>query len=206
MTFHGQERFDPELRSHLKEHWTMSLPLILLAIPSVVLGALLVTWVVYTQPGMFGGSVYIAPHLDVLAKMSAEYKGVWSDTWRAIFTWPFWLSLSGVYAAWVVTMRPPKAVMSRLSKLTWVRFVLVNQYGFDYFNKMVIARGTAAISRFFYKVIDLLIIDHWLVDGSGRYFTWASTILRRLQTGLLYHYVFVMIVFVLLFSVWLVFF
>lgn len=206
MAFHGPERFDPALRSHLREYWSMRIPLILLSIASVVLGFLLVGWVVYSQPGLFGQSITVAPKLNVLAEMSAGYKGAWPLTWHAVETWPFWLSLAGIISAWVVVMKPSRFMSYCFARCEWLRFVLVNQYGFDFFNKSIISRGSLFVSRFFYKCIDLVVIDDFFVNGSGRYFTRISAIFRRLQTGLLYHYIFVMILFVLIFSSWMVFF
>ena len=83
---------------------------------------------------------------------------------------------------------------------------MLRQYGFDAFNDIVIVRPAMKVSQFFYSVTDLMVIDNFLVNGSGRRMLKISNKLRRLQTGFLYHYVFVMIICILTFLVWMVFF
>ncbi|HAG61941.1 MAG: NADH-quinone oxidoreductase subunit L [Legionellales bacterium] len=206
MAFHGPERFDASLRAHLKEHWAMRIAMIGLAIPATFLGMLFVKQMVYEQPGLLGDSVTIFPQYNVLKIMAEHFHGVWSLTWHAIFTAPFWLSLSGVFFAWLTASSSEKWWFLLLERFDWLRRILLQRYWFDAFNEVVIVKPAMKISQFFYAVTDLIIIDDYCVNGSGRRTVWLSNILRRFQTGFIYHYVFVMIVCILAFLIWMVFF
>ncbi len=78
------------------------------------------------------------------------------------------------------------------------------KYGFDAFNWIVFVRGGRALANLFFRVGDLKVLDHFIVDGSGRNATRVARFMRRLQSGYLYHYVFVMILGLLAFLIWLV--
>jgi len=205
MAFHTKERMDEKLRSHLKEtHWTMLLPMVLLAIPSVVLGGLLVKKILYQTPGLLGTGIHIAPKYNVLAIMAKTFPGVMEDAVHSLKTLPFWFAFSGVFFAWFVVIVAPQLRTWFMRRFSWIYRSLVNQYGFDLFNDFVLARGTRKLANFFFNVGDLKILDHYVVDGSARNVTRVSKLVRRLQSGYLYHYAFVMIIGLLGFMVWLI--
>lgn len=205
MAFHSEEHTDLTLRSQIKEPgWSLRFPMLLLAIPSVILGFSIMGKALFDVPGLFGTSVYIAPGHDELRQFVSEYHNAWRYTAQFILSWPFWLAILGIVCAgFNVLVRPelPQLLQRRFPRL---HQILVNRYGFDAFNNRVFVRGGLSLSEFFYRVGDLKIIDGFFVEGSGRNTTRMSEILRRLQSGYLYHYVFVMIIGLLAFLIWLV--
>lgn len=206
LAFHTEERFDDHTRSHLREYWAMTIPLILLAIPSVILGMLLVGPMLYDTPTWLSKSVYIAPALNVLNEMREHYEGVLKYALESVTTFPFWFAISGVFSAWLFNVAKPEWPGVLKSKFKLLYLILVEKYGFDRFNDLVIVRGTRVISDFFYNIGDAKLLDAFIVNGSGRGVLRMSSIVRRLQTGYLYHYVLVMIVGLLAFLLWLLVF
>jgi NADH-quinone oxidoreductase subunit L len=204
LCFHTNERMDDHVKAHLKEYWIMLVPLILLAIPSTIIGALWVKNMLYANPTWFGNSITILAQHNVMAKLAAEFKGVVPYTLHAVKTLPFWFAFSGLIVAWVTCVLAPSIPKFLQEKLKWINFILVEKYGFDRFNDVVLVRGTRALSNFFYRFTDVVLIDDLMVNGSGRGVSRASAILRRLQSGFLYHYVLVMILGVLVFLLWMV--
>jgi NADH-quinone oxidoreductase subunit L len=205
MAFHTTEKMDEHTRTHLKEQWIMLFPLILLAIPSLLLGIFTVKPMLYDFPGYLGGSVTVLPQYNVLAAMSADFHGVWVEVMHAVYTLPFWFSIAGIFCAWLAVIALPQMAVFFRKYFSWLHRILVAQYGFDIFNNWIFVRGARRLSEFFYQVGDLKVIDSGMVDGSGRGVARISQLLRKLQSGYLYHYVFMMIVGLLGFLVWLVY-
>jgi len=203
LTFHTQERIDKEVKSHLKEHWVMLVPLILLAIPSIFLGGMIIYPILY-DPGLIGSGVYVAPQYNVLAKMAEEYHSIWKLVEDAFSHLPLWFAVSGVFGAWLTNVAMPQLPALIRKRLSLIYKVLAAKYGFDDFNQLVFVRGTRVVSQFFYYVGDLKIIDHHVVNASGRSVTRLSKLLRKAQSGYLYHYAFVMILGLLGFLIWMV--
>lgn len=206
MAFHTKERMSEELRSHLKEtHWTMMVPMILLAIPSVVLGAALAQSIIYSLvPGLLGKSIFVLPKYDVLSKLAAEYPGYLKQALDSVFTLPFWFAASGVFVAWLVVIPMPMIRDVLAKRLPILNKILVGQYGFDWLSEKAIVPGTQWFANLFFYTGDLKLLDDLIVNGSGRGINWISRVIRRLQSGYLYHYAFVMIVGLLGFLVWLI--
>ncbi len=204
MAFHTKEKMDEHTRSHLKEHWVMLFPLILLAIPSLLLGIFIVKPMLYDTPGFLGNSVTVLPQYNVLAQMGTQFHGVWHQIKDCIFTLPFWFSVSGIFCAWFMVIVAPQCQTFFAKRFSWIRRLFIAQYGFDIFNNWFFVRGGRAMSEFFFHTGDLKIIDAGMVDGSGRNVSRVSSLLRKLQSGYLYQYVFVMIVGLLGFLIWLV--
>ncbi|MCX7120878.1 MAG: NADH-quinone oxidoreductase subunit L [Gammaproteobacteria bacterium] len=205
MAFHTKERMDEHTRSHLKEHWIMVLPLILLAIPSLLLGLFITKQMLYSTPGFLGNSVFILPQYNVLATMTSQFHGVWDDIINCVHTSVFWFSLAGIFSAWFTVIAAPKLNGFFYKRLSWVRRLLEAQYGFDMFNDWLFVRGTRRMSEFFFRTGDLKIVDAGMVDGSGRGVSRISGFLRKLQSGYLYHYALIMIVGLLGILVWMVY-
>lgn len=205
MAFHTSEKMDEHTRTHLKEHPIMLFPLILLAIPSLLLGIFTVKPMLYDFPGYLGGSVTVLPQYNVLATMSADFHGVWNQVLHSVYTLPFWFSISGIFCAWLAVIALPQIGVFFRKYFSWLHRILVAQYGFDTFNNWVFVRGARRMSEFFYHIGDLKVIDSGMVDGSGRGVARVSQLLRKLQSGYLYHYVFIMIVGLLGFLIWLVY-
>ena len=194
MTFHGEERFDESTRSHLKEYPAMWIPLIVLAVPSLLLGGIYIVPMLFTSPGLLGSSVSVAPQHNVLLALKSHFHGVGSYALHAFQTLPFWLVVLGIVTAWYNTLVSSALPQWLSVRCSWLRMLLVEQYGFDRFNQWVFGNGARRLSAALLKYADIQMIDYTLVEGSGRHVTRLSALLRRMQTGYLYHYVLVMIV------------
>lgn len=205
MAFHTSEKMDEHTRAHLKEHGIMLFPLILLAIPSLLLGIFTVKPMLYDFPGYLGGSVTVLPQYNVLAIMGADFHGVWNQVLHSVYTLPFWFSISGIFCAWLAVIALPQIAVFFRKYFSWLHRILVAQYGFDMLNNWLFVRGSRRMSEFFYHIGDLKVIDSGMVDGSGRGVARISQLVRKLQSGYLYHYVFIMIVGLLGFLIWLVY-
>ncbi len=206
LAFHTSERMDKHTRDHLHEtSWVMTLPLILLAIPSVLLGGALAQKMLYSQPNLLGNSIYVNAQYDVLSRLGLEFPGIWRAISESFKHLPFWFAILGVFMAWFTCIQMPviRAVLAK--RLAAVRWVLLAKYGFDAFYKNVIVVSVRWVSEFFYRWTDRKLIDAWLVDGSGHNVSWLSQRLRRLQTGYLYHYAFVMMIGLLVLLCWFLF-
>lgn len=203
MAFHTKERMPDQIRRHLKEtDWTMMLPLIILAIPSVVLGALFVYSILYASPSLLGASIYISPKYDVLAEMSTTYRGVVQMTLHSVRTLPFWFAMAGIMMAWWMVIPMPYLCEIMAKRFSFLRRILIAQYGFDWLTNQCVVPCAQWLAKIFFQKGDLKLLDHWMVDGSGRSVNRISRFVRRLQTGYLYHYAFVMIIGLLGFLCW----
>jgi NADH-quinone oxidoreductase subunit L len=206
LAFHTQEKFAEPLRVHIKEHWVMLVPLIVLAIPSVILGGILVGPMLFQKPGLLGASIFVLPQNDVLAQIATTFQGAWHEAAQAVLHLPFWFALIGILLAWFNCCVMP-AIPAFLQKRFSIPFyILKEKYGFDQLNDLIFVRGGKALSNFLFHYTDVKILDNTIVNGSGRGVTAFSKWTRKLQTGYLYHYVFVMIIGLLGFLAWMFFF
>jgi NADH-quinone oxidoreductase subunit L len=193
LAFHTQERMEKHTREHLHETgWTMTLPLILLAIPSVILGFLIATPMLYSKTPVLANSIHIAPQYDVMKQLTEDFPGIWKAIVDSFQQLPFWLALAGVFCAWLTCIVAPKIRQVFTRIFSGVVFIWVHKYGFDAFYSGIIVPFVRGMSEFFYRWSDRKIIDSFAVDGSGKTISKISQYLRRLQTGYLYHYAFVM--------------
>lgn len=205
MAFHTEERMDEHTRSHLKEHWVMLIPLIILAIPSLLLGLFATKPMLYEAPGFLGNSITVLSQYNVLSGMGAHFTGVWAMIKDSVHTLPFWFSIIGIFSAWVSVVALPQINGFFYKRFSWVRAILTAQYGFDRFNDWIFVRGLKKMCEGFFHTGDMKIVDSTIVDGSGRNVTRLSRLLRRLQTGYLYHYLLMMVVGILVLMIWLVY-
>lgn len=204
--FHGKERMSPELKSELGEApWTMLLAQVALAIPAVFMGGAMIQSILYKVPGLLGKSIYVAPQYNVLGEMAHSFHGIWVMFGHAFETLPFWFAIAGIFMSWLCVLGWPAlaAGLQRWLKPLW--WILKKQYGFDALNNLVFVKGGINFSQFLFKYVDEMIIDGWFVNGTGRDVIWASKMLRRLQSGYLYHYVFVMVIGLVGLLVWMFF-
>lgn len=204
MTFHGKPRMDEHTREHLHESpWVITVPLILLAIPSIYTG-----WQ-YIEPMLFedyfGKAIFVLPEHDVVGHLKEEFHGVLSFIMHGAVSWPFWLAIAGIVSAWFLYLVRPDLPAKIQQRFKWIYIILDKKYGLDEFNAWVFAGGSRAIGKGLWKFGDVKIIDGFFVNGSARLVGWFSTFIRKIQTGYIYHYAFTMIigVFALLTFVWL---
>ncbi len=192
MTFHGRERMDEHTREHLHESpWVVTLPLVALAIPSIVIGWLTVDPVVFGD--LFASS--IAQGSDgPLAALGAQFHGPAAFVLHAFGSPAVYLALAGVATAWFLYVRRPELPDRIAARFARTYRLLVNKYYFDWFNENVIASGVRNLGTSLWKRGDETVIDGWLVNGSARAVAALSAVVRQVQTGYLYHYAFAMII------------
>ncbi|MBD3610687.1 MAG: NADH-quinone oxidoreductase subunit L [Gammaproteobacteria bacterium] len=193
MVFHGKERMDEHTRSHIHESpWVVTLPLIALAIPSVIIGA------VYVGPMLFGDffsdSILVSSEHDVLAKVGQGFTSWGGFILHGLQGPAVYLALGGAATAWYFYMKRPDIPGMFKQRLSIIYRVLENKYGFDDFNEKVFAGGSRKLGGFFWRVGDEKIIDGIIVNGTAQSVGWLASVLRHLQSGYLYHYAFAMIV------------
>jgi NADH-quinone oxidoreductase subunit L len=193
MTFHGKERMDEHTREHLHESpWVVTLPLVLLAIPSVVIGWPVVGSILFGN--YFGNAVYVAPAHDVLARLGEDYHGPWAFVQHGLGSPILGLAAAGVMLAWYLYLVRPELAEQLRVKAGGLYTLLVNKYYFDAFNEKVIAAGARALGTGLWRVGDVAIIDGAAVNGSARLVGWIANVARGIQTGYLYHYAFATII------------
>jgi NADH-quinone oxidoreductase subunit L len=192
MTFHGAPRMDHHTQEHLHESpWVVTGPLILLAIPSAVVGWLTVKPMLFG--GFFTGSIKVLPVNNVLARVGEEFHDPVSFLMGALISLPLGLAAAGVVAAWLFFLKNPAWADSAERRFKWLHTTLVEKYGFDWFNQNVIVAAARWLGGRLWNVGDQTLIDDGLVNGSARAVGWAGSVMRYAQSGYLYHYAFAMI-------------
>ena len=192
LVFHGEPRMDAGQRQHLHEApAVVTVPLIVLAIPSLILGALLIGPLLFGD--YFGAAIHVAAGHDVLAEIGADYQGAWAFTLEAFLHPPVWLALAGLLVSWWCYIKQPALPGRIAARLGLVGRILEKKYGFDDFNQIVFAAGSRALGRFLWRYGDLNLIDGLLVNGTARGVRRLAGVVRRAQSGYLYHYAFAII-------------
>jgi NADH-quinone oxidoreductase subunit L len=207
MTFHGPERFRdpaaPAHGAHPGEHAhgdphespaVVTVPLIALAIPSVLIGALTVVPVLFGE--YYGGSIFVVPANNVIARLGEEFAHpVWvSFALHGLFAPPFWLAVLGAVTAWLFFLRNPAWADRAQQRFSWLYRLLTQKYYFDWVNEKVIAPLTRGIGIGLWKGGDELLIDGALVNGTARSVSGFGSVLRLVQSGYLYSYAFWMMI------------
>ena len=219
LAFHGEERFRhaeahaagaPEEPGHDPTHghdgdphespWVVTVPLVLLAIPSLYSG-----WA-YVDPVLFGSyfgeSIAIAQQHTGLYTMTEEWHGPWAFVVHGVATLPFWLALAGIASAWFLYIRRsdlPAKISDRAGALYRL---LVNNYYIDRFNDWFFAGGFRRVGTLFSDVGDRSVIDGFFVNGSARLVGATSALVRQLQSGFVYQYAFAMVLGIVVFLFW----
>jgi NADH-quinone oxidoreductase subunit L len=205
--FHGKERFEvhgdghghDNHRNHVPHEspLVVTIPLVLLAIPSVCAGWL-IGYFVYGD--FFGKSIYIATVHPALAEMAEEFRGVVPMMLHALTALPFWLALAGAATAWYLYIARPEMAAVARRKAGVLVTILEEKYGFDRFNDWFFAGGARKFGGGLWHFGDVTVIDGLMVNGSARLVGWFAGMVRLVQSGFIYHYAFSMIigVFVLL--------
>ena len=223
LVFHGKERFDqnPDARqpgvhdghhghdSHHGHHdarphespWVVWVPLVLLAIPSVVIGFMTI------GPMLFGdvlkGAIFVdAKAHPAMAELASIFHGPMAMALHGLTTAPFWLALAGVVAAYYMYLVNPALPAAIKRHLMPLYTLLENKYYMDWFNENVLAAGARLLGRGLWKGGDQALIDGALVNGSARAVGALSRVLRTVQTGHLYSYALVMVLGIFVFLTW----
>ncbi|ASJ72315.1 NADH-quinone oxidoreductase subunit L [Granulosicoccus antarcticus] len=204
LVFHGKTRMDKHTEEHAKESpKVVTVPLILLAIPSLIIGALTVTAVVYGD--YFKDVIYVAPEHAVLEQLGEEYHGPLQFIIHAFNAPAVYIAAVGVATAFLFYILAPSIPTFLDSKLGFLRRILDNKYGFDDFNQAVFARGSVALGRQLWQKGDIKVIDGALVNGAANSVGWLAGISRNIQSGMLFHYAFAMILGLLAMLTWFLF-
>ena len=192
LVFHGESRMDKHTEEHVKESpKVITIPLILLAIPSVFAGLFIGSFVFGDY---FAESIYVAEHHQSVAKLAEHYHGIGSFFAHAFQGYAVYLAFAGIFCAWFLYMKQPQLAESLKQKLHIPYKVLSNKYGIDELYQTVFANGSRKIGAFCDSFGDRLLIDGLLVNGSAKIINWFSVKVRNIQTGYLYHYAFAMII------------
>nr|WP_315197558.1 NADH-quinone oxidoreductase subunit L [uncultured Aquabacterium sp.] len=224
LVFHGKENFHhkpfPGEHDHHDDHgddhghahdhtphespWVVTAPLLLLAIPSVVIGFLAI------EPMLFGDFLKSAIVVDAakhpaMAELAHHFHGATAMALHGFQTLPFFLALGGVVTAYVFYMVAPQIPAMFARVLRPLIVIGENKYFLDWFNENVLAAGARLLGRGLWKVGDVTLIDGLLVNGSAKLVGLIGSLTRLFQTGYLYHYALVMILGVFALMTWFVF-
>ena len=208
IVFHGKERW----REHHAEHghddahhhglspndnphespWVVTLPLILLAVPSVIIGALTIKPLLYGD--FFKDVIYVNHDIHpVMTKMAEEFHGVFGMVTHSLTSPVLYLAIAGVVVAWFLYVKAPSVPAKIQAACKPIYTLLDNKYYLDtlYFN--VFAKGSRKLGEFFWKVGDTMIIDNGIVNGSAKLVGAVAAQVRKAQTGFIYTYAAVMV-------------
>ena len=222
LVFHGKERYDQNPDAHHDDHhddhghhgdgkpheskWVVTLPLILLAIPSVIICFLTVDSMLFGD--FFKNVIFVDPRHPAMATYAHE----WTNTFHgavgfathAVMTLPFWLTVAGFAVAYFLYMMNNNVAASIRKALSPLVVILENKYFLDWINENIIARGARLLGVGLWKGADQGLIDGALVNGSWKVVGGIAAIARRLQSGYLYHYALMMILGVVALMTWFV--
>jgi len=201
LVFHGKERMDAHTREHLHEpSWVVTYPLIALAVPSVLIGAIALGPMLYHN--YFSAAVVVAEGRN--AFLVADYHGVFSFIIHGFEQPPVYLAFAGVLVAFLLYGKESRIPAQIQSAFSWLHKIFIEKYFADHFNEWFFAGGARNIGGLLWRIGDRNIIDGFMVNGSARSVGWFSEKLRYLQTGLLSQYAFAMLLGLLFFLVWFV--
>jgi NADH-quinone oxidoreductase subunit L len=172
--------------------WVVTLPLVLLAIPSVIAGAFLCDFLLFG--GYFKDTIVVLAQHPAMASVAKTWHGWMAYGLHAFVTVPFWLMIAGAVVAWYCYLINPKVPAAIQAKLKLLNCILENKYFFDWFYEQVIARGARMLGKGLWQQADRGLIDGLLVNGSAKVVGAIAAVTRRLQTGYIYHYAFAMII------------
>ncbi len=190
LVFHGEERMDAETKSHLHETpAVVTVPLIMLAIPSAIIGWFTVGPVLFGD--YFGDAIFVAEREGVVAH---DWHGSLALLQHAVMTPVFWLAAGGVFTAWFLYLKRPDIPETIKTRLSGVYNILDRKYYFDDLWINGFAAGGRAIGQFLWKKGDELIIDGILVNGTAKTVGRLAGVMRQIQTGYLYTYAFAMLI------------
>ena len=211
LVFHGKERYDQNPDAHHDHHddhqhddhghdshgphespWVVTVPLILLAIPSVVIGYMTIDPMLFGE--FFKDAIFVdADKHHVMHELADAFHGPVAMALHAVTTAPFWLALSGVVVSWYMYLINPAVPAAIGRALHPLVVILENKYFMDWINENILARGARALGNGLWKIGDRTLIDGLLVNGSWKLVGMVSSWTRKLQSGYLYHYALVMI-------------
>jgi len=222
LVFHGKERFDQNPDAHHGDHhdahghgdshssphespWVVTVPLVLLAVPSVLIGYFTIDSMLFGD--FFKGAIFVDHEKHaVMEELGHAFHGPWQMAVHSLTSAPFWLALAGVASSYYMYMVNPALPAAIKRNVMPIFNLLENKYYLDWINENILARGARALGTGLWKGGDQTLIDGALVNGSWKLVGWIAGSVRKVQSGYLYHYALAMIlgIFVLMtYFVWL---
>ena len=219
LVFHGKERYDQNPDAHHDDHhddshhghdakphespWVVTVPLVLLAVPSVIIGYYTITPMLFGD--FFKDAITVNTQLHpAMAELAKIFHGPMAMASHALSTAPFWLALAGVVVAWYFYLINPAVPAAIGRALRPIAVLLENKYYMDWFNENVLAKAARGLGLGLWKGGDQALIDGAVVNGSWRLVGWVSAAVRQLQSGFIYHYALAMIIGVFALMTWFV--
>ncbi len=192
LVFYGKPRMDEHTKRHLHESpWVVTVPLVLLAIPSFLIGFMTIEPLLFG--GYFGDSLKVLAAHDVVARVARDYRGLGPFIAHGLQSPPFMLAVAGILLAWLLYIRYPHLPEQIRARVQPLYDLLLNKYYADEFNDFVFARGARGLGRLLWKIGDVKLIDGLAVNGTARVVGWVAATVRQVQSGYVYHYAFAMI-------------
>jgi NADH-quinone oxidoreductase subunit L len=193
---HDHDEHHHGLGPHDKPHespWVVTLPLIALAIPSLVIGYIAIGPMLYGH--FFDGVIFVDTEAHpVMHELAHHFHGAGAMALHALTSLPFIFALAGVVLSWFFYMKRPDIPAAIQKRCGWLYRLMENKYGFDTFNEKVFAGGSRFLGGKLWGIGDVKLIDGYMVNGTARLIGRISGIIRHLQSGLIYHYAFAMII------------
>ena len=199
---HDDHAHDDELDSHDENHdhahhdnsppkepgWVVTIPLILLAIPSLIIGYFFATPMLAENfYGLFpesSGMKAVQEHLS---------HGPMAFALHGFMAPPFFLALAGFVLATLLYWKADYKKDRERSFLGPLYRLLDNKYYFDEIFKAVFATGSIKLGKAFALVGDRGLIDGIMVNGTAGLIARLGAGTRQMQSGYLYQYAFTMI-------------
>jgi NADH-quinone oxidoreductase subunit L len=219
LVFHGEERYDQNPDAHHDDHhghddghhdhtphespWVVTVPLLLLASPSVVIGYFTIDAMLFGD--FLKDAIFVNEDKhEAMHELGHAYHGAIAMAMHAFSSAPFWLAFAGVVSSYYMYMINP-AVPAAIKRACMPIYTLFeNKYYMDWINENILARGARALGTGLWKGGDQSVIDGGIVNGSWKLVGAVSVVTRQLQSGYLYHYALAMIVGVFLLMTWFV--
>src|SRR5476651_293218 len=177
--------------------WVITLPLILLAIPSVIIGAIAIGPMLFgdffAHGVVFDKVIFIGENHPALHEMAEEFHGWFAMGLSSVEGLPVWLALAGVVVSWFLYWKRTDLPGVIKQRFLPIYNLLDNKYYLDKINDVVFAKGAVAIGRGLWKEGDVAVIDG-IVNGLAKFVGWFAGVIRFLQSGYIYHYAFAMII------------
>jgi NADH-quinone oxidoreductase subunit L len=200
LVFHGKARYDAHHHEPHESPWVVTAPLIALAVPSVVLGALAIGPLLFGD--YFAGAIVVDPAHPAMAELAHHFHGPLALALHAPMTPAFWLALGGVVVAAIFYLYAPGIPAALMSAFKPVHRLLEEKYYMDRFNEFFFAGGARSLGAGLWTRADQGLIDGLMVNGSARVVSVFAGLMRLGQTGFLYHYAIAMILGVALMLWW----
>jgi NADH-quinone oxidoreductase subunit L len=178
----------------------VTMPLVALAVPSIIIGAIAIGPLLFG--GFFGESIRIADDHDVIGELAAHFHGWFAMGLHGFWTLPFLLAMAGVALAWFLYLRRPELPARIRDALKPLYNLLDQKYYMDRFNDWFFAGGAREIGGGLWRFGDVGLIDGVLVNGSAKLVGWLAGVARKVQSGFVYHYAFMMIIGVFVLMTW----